>query len=129
MALNWDLTDCKNREELTDEKNWGVTQAIILLSMSVGLGSITENNLDEWVKRLALIQAITGPMLQVSDGNNMHPWFITRSRIEELVGLKVNVTDESWNEFVKRQTTHLGSLIKQQEQANEALEKEISAHA
>jgi hypothetical protein len=94
VSLNWDITDCDDGCK-TDEE-WPTTEAIILLTMQVGLGTITEKNIDEFFVRLHVIEAIFGPMVS----RNGEPSRISHEDVHRRIGLRVNVTDESkakWN--------------------------------
>lgn len=94
MGLNWDITDCD--DECTSDEEWPTTNAIILPTMQVGLGTITEKNVDEFFIRLHVIEAIFGPMVS----RNGEPTRISYEDVRHRIGLRVNVTDETkakWN--------------------------------
>lgn len=113
MSLNFDLKAVKTRlgearyEEVTtslieenNAKQWHtVTNSLIWLSMGVGLGRITEDNIKEWSFRLALIEKIDGPSIQFNDGRKVS---ITEEDLRNHIGLSTNVSDEKRAAWVKR---------------------------
>jgi hypothetical protein len=95
MALHWDLSKVKNSEEIT-ENEWGITEAIIWMTMSVSLQGITDENVGEFCARAALLQALHGPWL--SQGI-----YVTDEMIRRRVGLFTNVSDEERAPWLERQ--------------------------
>jgi hypothetical protein len=87
------------------------THTILLLSMQVGLGRITEVNWREWYTRLSMIEKLYGPMRATSDG----PVFLTPDEVRAHIGLRVNVADETKAKFNARMARFL------REQASRAL--------
>jgi hypothetical protein len=88
MALNWDMTKVYDTEALHEsDYEWAISEVIIFGSMGVDLGSITEENLDEWTYRITLYQKLNGALLRI-DGK---PFYVTRAHLERRIGLKVNV--------------------------------------
>lgn len=97
MSLNYSLKQCGvvSFEALTNEKDgsWQITEAIIFDSVAVGLGKLTEKNVQEWKLRSDLWRK-----MQVHKPLALIPLDELRKRI----GLTTNVSDESWTAFVKR---------------------------
>ena len=56
MSLDWDITDCKDSEEimLNKEVEGDITEKIIWSSMVTKLGNITEGNWAEWYARYTI---------------------------------------------------------------------------
>lgn len=104
---NWAWTADKSAVERVST----TAHAIILLSMQVGLGRITEANWREWYTRLAMIEKLYGPMRATSDG----PVFFTPDEVRAHIGLRVNVADETKAKFNARMARFL------REQASRAL--------
>jgi hypothetical protein len=101
MALNWNVTNVADWEQLqSDDHEYVVTECVVWLTMAVGLRGITESNLDEFTRRAALVQHLSGAYMQ-KDG---HPYFLHREHFERRVGLSTNVGDESRAAWVKRWT-------------------------
>lgn len=57
MSLDWDCEDCEE-PTAANETEAGIRKALVFESMAVGLGSITEDNEDEWMFRVMLLQRI-----------------------------------------------------------------------
>lgn len=51
MSLDWDCEDCANPLP-ADKEESGIRHALIWASLGLNLGSIKEDNVDEWVFRL-----------------------------------------------------------------------------
>lgn len=109
MALTWDLGKIKNYEELcfsTDEdgneKMTPQTEAMIWLTMSVGIGNITEKNAPQFYSRVRAYETLFGSFLISFDenGKKYHP--ITPEDVVKHIGLRTNVTLESDASFKNR---------------------------
>lgn len=93
MGLSFDLKKVKNFKELLDKDGecLPTTKAIILNCMGIGLGSITEKNLDEVWRRTQMREDVDGPMLH----HGGTECFLTREDLERHIGLTTNVANES----------------------------------
>jgi hypothetical protein len=102
MALTYDLKKIAGHESLcwVGEKMNPVTEGLIYSTMSVGLGSITAANVDEWMARLDYSDRLFGTMLKT--GTESRPF--TRAEVEAHVGLVVNVSDEKRKGWASRLT-------------------------
>jgi len=122
MALHWDMTkvkDCKKLHE--SDMEWAITESVIWSTMVVDLGSITEDNLDEWEWRLAVWQNLNGAFMR-SGGDE---YYIVRKHIERRVGLSVNVANITRSSFIKKLFNNgVDNLIFNQNRSNSSLEKE-----
>lgn len=92
MALHWNVTKCADAEALTKKPEWGITEALIWMTMAVDLGDITEKNLDEWMVRLRVVEKTTGPILRDGNGKDLK---VTREMVERRIGLKTNVINKT----------------------------------
>lgn len=101
MSLNWNVTKCKNSEELVNEKEWPITNALIWLTMIVGIGHITEKKVPEFLARVRFIEKLQGTYFLSKDGKNLP---IEKEWVLKRVGLKTNVSDITRNQFVKLKT-------------------------
>jgi hypothetical protein len=103
MSLDFNLSKIRDREELLDEggqlhPRWA---AIVFACMSVGIGEITSKNIDEFWKRLDIIQAVDGPHLCGHEDPEQN--WLTRADVERMVGLTTNVfPKESEAAFMKK---------------------------
>lgn len=99
MSLNWNMENVDKLEDLhSDDNEWAISESIIWATMMVDLGEITEDNIDEWAYRLALLQAVWGANMSAS-GN---PFYLTKEHIERRVGLSVNVGNMTRNQWLKK---------------------------
>lgn len=102
MALNWNIGRCENWNELTDDKNWGVTNALIWTTMIIGLRDITADNADEFFARVDTVQKATGELCNVADENGVwNPYMITHADIVRRIGLGTNSTVMTKTQFFK----------------------------
>ena len=93
---DWRYTD----ESKTSIERMRVTaQVLIFATMSVGLGSITEKNAEEFYTRLAMLERVDGAYRR---DENDKPTFFTREEVRAHIGLRVNVIDESKAPFHAR---------------------------
>jgi len=116
MSLNFDLTavrsnlgeeryklittDLTTRNEPEGKQKWHtVTNTLIWGTMSVGLGKITAENIDEWSFRLALIQKLFGTDIQFGDGRKVQ---LTRQDVVNHIGLRTNVSEEKRKAWIVR---------------------------
>ena len=97
MALNFDLTKIKNLDELwlTNEKGEEVmdpiTNALIWGTISVGLHTIEEKNIDEWMFRLEVLALTDGHLLiKTKEDGTKEGYNPTRDEVERRIGLWTN---------------------------------------
>lgn len=88
MALHWDLESqteerANARKAIPDEEYGPLHETIIFGALTVGLRTITEENVGEWYARHAMWSLVNGFDV------------IPRESIELFIGLRVNVADES----------------------------------
>jgi hypothetical protein len=114
MRLIWDLSNIKNYESVCwvdgdegDIRLNPVTETLIYATLSVGLGSITEKNLDEFVGRFRVMERLQGPFMRNGDGSDSR---LTDDELAAHVGLVTNVSNETraaWARriFVNKQTS------------------------
>lgn len=93
MALHFDFTKVKNNETvcLTPEGEIRVvTDALIWLTMALDLGGITPKNVEGFIVRLRMYEAVAGPTN------------ITAAQVRSHVGLSTNVSDTTDAQFAKK---------------------------
>ena len=106
MALHWDTRSIKDCDELypptKDEDGVElmnpITWCIIMTSMNVNLGDLTEANVDEWIRRQLIYQQLFGAHLHDGDKN---PVFLEPKHIRDHIGLKVNTRVTTKAQFRK----------------------------
>jgi len=89
MSLNWNAEKVPDFERKRQE-NPEMLNCLIWASMSIGLGKITEKNVEEWVYRLRRAAFEGHPLIVQSDGT---PCEITEDMIRPWIGLRTNVAD------------------------------------
>jgi len=89
MSLSYDVRTCKNTDEDVES---GLTKCIIFASMGVALGSITEDNIEEWLFRLLFKEQLGQSLVP--------PEYINMDVLRRHIGLKVNVCDEDRERFL-----------------------------
>jgi hypothetical protein len=101
MALHWDLSKCKDVESLKSKEEWPISDVIIIHTISVGLGSITEKNLDTWVERMSVLQLVHGSFVGAWVDEEKIPIYITRKDLAKRIGLTTNASTLSEAQFYK----------------------------
>lgn len=92
MALEWNLTDIEGIDEiLEDDHERSILEALIYASITVGLGSITEDNVQTWAYRLWVAERLFGGIWVFEDGTRN----LRASELRKYIGFKVNVADET----------------------------------
>lgn len=108
MALHWDVRDIADKDTVTTspstrgktDKEWHpITHALIMGSMVIGIGHITEKNYKKVARRYAQYQML-GALL----GSQVMPKiYITEEDVRKHIGLKMNVadiTDAAWHKHL-----------------------------
>jgi hypothetical protein len=109
MSLDWNLTEIHNYREvcwLEEGKLNPVTNVIIMATMSVGIGHITDKNVDEFAACYRIFERLNGPFLR----RNGEDYSLTDEEIHAHIGLSTNVPNEAraaWARrlFVNQQTS------------------------
>lgn len=111
MSLDFDFKAVKtlpNGDDPThhpfDKTKWhAVGDALVWATLSVGIGEINDKTIDTFVRRVAILQKLDGPMLRANMGKGkLVDVYITRADIEAFKGLKTNAkfppyeTDAAW---------------------------------
>jgi len=112
MPLNWSISDCKDWESLKSDEEWPITNALIWVSMSIGIRDITEKTIPEYFARLCLWQDLVGEMGHQYDAETKK-WskrYITIDDLKKRIGLHTNagsMTRAQWlksiTEYIKRE--------------------------
>lgn len=100
MALNWSVKDVKNHEAIcypldnNGKRYLGpVTEALIFLTMAVGLTEITEKNAQEFYTRLAFYQSV----FNVPEEDRL-----TYAQVRIHIGLHTNAGNQTKAQWLKR---------------------------
>ena len=93
MALNWDIGDCENWEQLkATESDCEALDTVIMMTMSLDIGHLTEKNLDDWLDRARIVEAIRGPAYHKPGERCL---LGQREFMQKYVGLRTNVITKS----------------------------------
>lgn len=110
MSLNFSFENIANYEQVCwiydgDDKRMNpVTEALIFGTMSVGLGAITDKNVDEFAARFRVIEKIHGAMLYKPnpDGEGIIDWYLSDEDFIVHIGLSCNVSNETRSKWAGR---------------------------
>ena len=110
MALNWNVENIENYKNVCwivdgDEKRMNpVTETLIFATMGVGLGRITDKNVDEFAARFRILERIHGAFLYKPgpDGDGHVDWFLDDEDFIAHIGLGCNVSDETRAKWASR---------------------------
>ena len=101
MAIKWDISKCKNWNELNKGVEWDITWGLICSDGS-GYSRITKNNYKKYYARLRLSEKLFGTMLYIIDKNKKQVrYFITLEDVKRRIGLQTNSSDKTDAEFWK----------------------------
>jgi hypothetical protein len=108
MSLTYDITKVADRETIHNS----LIQQIVFMTISVGIGVITEKNYIEFYRRTKIVETIYGPA--------PNRGYLTLDDIKRVVGLKTNVFPEtSAKKFLSNmQASALEKLIRDREIKN-----------
>jgi hypothetical protein len=104
MSLDWDVSAVKDHKEITEDgMPWVTTETMIWYTMAIDMGEITEENADEFFKRVSIWEQIHGAGMHKrnTETDEHEDVFMTLEDVERRIGLSTNVitTDrEEWGE-------------------------------
>jgi hypothetical protein len=94
MSLDWDITNCKNREAIQEEENgeWAITNALIWATMSNDIGSIKPKNVADFYARTKVTELFGALVTNYNkDTDEISPYSMTFGDIEKRIGMYSNV--------------------------------------
>jgi hypothetical protein len=102
MSLNWRFSneEVYNALPKTQEEA-AVTNILIWGSMSLMLGSIEEDNIEEWVFRSLVMDEIDSPIGHSSKGGKFVSFIPTVEQLRARIGLCTNATEKTRAGFMK----------------------------
>jgi hypothetical protein len=112
---SWAWTD---ETETAIERMAPTTYCLVFASTVVGLGEITEENVDEFYRRISVLEGIHGAYRIRREGEQNLPHTYTLDEIRAHIGLKINVADvpkREWNAQMKRaaKAIHMNNVLAQ----------------
>lgn len=100
MSLDFDFSRCSGRESWTD-RDMHMLDRLIWGAMVVDLGNITDANIEEWVFRMRLGDALLGPYFSMKyEGEERFD--ISPAHLRKFVGLTTNVSDATRHKWFKK---------------------------
>lgn len=96
MALHWNVGKCADYKELIEGDEQHVTNAVVFLTMAVGMSSITKKNADAFAARVAIWQQCVGASLSAG----AKPLFVTKEDVRRRVGLGTNADSKTMTRFL-----------------------------
>lgn len=131
MALNWDVSNVKDKDRVTTllddngepilldvwgnespegEKQWAVaTQSLVWLSLACGFRTITKENWVEVYRRVSLYEKVNGTIMRVSG----EPYNVTASDVHDHIGLSTNASPKTTTVFNKQILQDIEDAAKQ----------------
>jgi hypothetical protein len=115
VSLTWSVENIKDYETVcwigekgSEERRINpVTETLVFMTIGVGLGSITDENVGEFAARFRIMEKVQGPFLVKGGGKD---WYLSDEDFIAHIGLYTNVSNETrpqWASrvFVKKQTS------------------------
>jgi hypothetical protein len=112
MSLDWDITNCKNREAIQEEENgeWAITNALIWATMSNDIGSIKPKNVADFYARTKVTELFGALVTNYNkDTDEISPYSMTFGDIEKRIGMYSNVftiTPLQWLKKIEKFSQH-----------------------
>lgn len=119
MSLDWSIADIRNHEEVRvcydpyrrnedlltrDEiENSLKTEALIWLTIGVGMNQITEANHEQFAARVIAWELVHGPYLRLND----EPHSLTLADVKRRIGLSTNASKMTLPQFKKSLADHV----------------------
>tara|TARA_B110000240_G_scaffold173141_1_gene198699 strand:- start:836 stop:1216 length:381 start_codon:yes stop_codon:yes gene_type:complete len=126
MALNWDLGDienfksvCRNEDESLREE----TELLIFYTMNLGMGLITQNNVDKFILRFRMYEVLYG-MAKWWNVNGQRVNVISDTLIRKHIGLRTNASSISDVQFNKNM---LKQLVREAKATSENMNRRETA--
>ena len=142
MSLNWNVAKVKDKDTVcfqVAEKSNGYdrvkgetylkpfTDALIWLTMSVGLDEITEDNIDEWLYRIAIDYAMHDSITSRCVNGEWERMHHDENTIRQHIGLYTNAarcSRKEYHEKVLRILAHKGKgILEDAKEYNETFEE------
>ena len=122
MALNWDGTNIKNFSSVSrnDDGSFSEeTELLIFYTMNLGMGLITESNVDKFILRFRMYEVLFGmSKWRNVDGERINA--ISDTLIRKHIGLRTNASSISDAQFNKNM---LKQLVREAEATSENMNR------
>ena len=99
MPFHFDYTRCLDPELWTD-RDYDTLDTLIWGTICVGLGTITDENISEWLFRMKMYDAVLGPFFS-KKYQNEERFCLGVSHLRKFIGLRCNVSDMKRKQWLK----------------------------
>ena len=136
MSLDFDISEVKDYEEIKVCHEWAdentteqqireswKTQAIVFLTMAIGMGSITESNHREFATRIIMWEDVNSSYLRLGG----EAYRLTYQDIHRRIGLFTNVTEKTKAQFAKTIAQDLRNVVEHQVSYEKPSEEAVAA--
>lgn len=107
MSLNYELGDIKDWKEVCfkrrEDEEWmnPVTESLIWATMSVGINTIKESNVEEFYFRIKALELVSGAFMSMrGEGDKLENRYFTFEEIKAHIGLSTNASRKTHAEFM-----------------------------
>jgi hypothetical protein len=107
MSLDWNLTRIKDCDTVCfneDREMSPTVHALIWATMAVDLGEISDENYVEFYLRIKLYEQMFSAMRYTEPAGE--PAYFTFEEVQLHIGLRTNVSDKTWGQWLKRMGTN-----------------------
>lgn len=102
MSLDWNVEKCpgyNNGQQTATFTDW--RDLMVYGTMRVGLGAVTEQNIDEWEFRVEVCKAFGEEFgSRAKEGGGFEKLYPDRQVLQEFVGLRTNVTNQKRKDWL-----------------------------
>ena len=123
MSLTWNFDGIKDYKNVCWKKDGEmnpVTNVLIWSTMAVGLGSITDKNVDEFAARFRVMERLEGAFLYKPnpEGKGKIDWFLSDEDFIAHIGLVCNVRNETRAKWAGRVLTNKQTSVTEEHARN-----------
>ena len=107
MALNWNVEDVANWQELFVEIEGGyremikIHERILMHTMTIGITRITEKNWKKFYDRVYMWERVHGAGYYTRENDQLKPIYVTEDDVKRMIGLHTNASTISKKEFLE----------------------------
>jgi hypothetical protein len=101
MSLDYNFSDAPHAEEMESEEQWGLTEAIIFITIPIGMPRIEEKTVEEFFRRVAAWEMATGAICVEHGDDGPKSRYTTLDDIRLRVGLRTNASPKTKHQFLK----------------------------
>ncbi|MFC1745664.1 hypothetical protein ACFL35_16855 [Candidatus Riflebacteria bacterium] len=105
MSLDWNVKNVKDKDTICWDESGQlneITEALIWVSIAIGMGTITAKNWKRFFKRVNYFEQLKGPYRQKLNEkeDDYEPVFFTEKEIKAHIGLSTNA--QQWSPTIFR---------------------------